>query len=155
FNFNPRLSAMVSLRIDHFDNPGEFNPDLQSTEGEFNQTALSPKFGLVYQPVLEKVSIFTNYMNGFSNVAPVEERINSTSRTKSFEPERANQWEIGTKVSLLDNKIAATVSYYDITVSNVVRTISIPSEDSDAPDDIIYAQDGENYSQGFETEILA
>lgn len=155
FNFNPRLSAMVSLRIDHFDNPGEFNPDLQRTEGEFNQTALSPKFGLVYQPVLEKVSIFTNYMNGFSNVAPVEERINSTSRTKSFEPERANQWEIGTKVSLLDNKIAATVSYYDITVSNVVRTISIPSEDSDAPDDIIYAQDGENYSQGFETEILA
>ena len=65
-NFTPGLMAMVSLRADYFDSKGEKN----TTEDDFNQFALSPKFGLVYQPILDKVSIFANYMNAFINVAP-------------------------------------------------------------------------------------
>src|SRR5690606_14498153 len=63
-NITPALSAMASLRVDHFVSKGE-KSDL---EDDFNQTALSPKFGLVYQPILDKVSLFANYMNAFINV---------------------------------------------------------------------------------------
>ena len=33
---------------------------------------LSPKFGIVYQPMPERMAIFANYMDGFSNVDPTE-----------------------------------------------------------------------------------
>ncbi|AZI20185.1 TonB-dependent receptor domain-containing protein [Chryseobacterium taklimakanense] len=60
-NILPELSAMVSLRVDNFSG----KPTQWSTEEVSNQTKFSPKFGLVYQPVLNKLSIFANYMNGF------------------------------------------------------------------------------------------
>lgn len=130
-NFTPQLSAMASLRVDRFDN------------GSYDQTALSPKFGLVYQPILNKVSIFGNYMNGFKNVAPITTAGNGT--VLNFDPEQANQYEFGTKLNLLENKLSATFSYYDIKVSNTVLQIS--------PD--VYTQGGEQTSKGFEANLMA
>ncbi|HET6527987.1 MAG TPA: TonB-dependent receptor [Balneolaceae bacterium] len=139
-HFTPRLSAMASLRIDYFDNLG----DLSTEADNYSQTALSPKFGLVFQPIDEKLSLFANYMNGFSNVAP---RIQGDGTTKTFEPEKANQWETGIKANLFSNKLTATVSYYNISVSNVVRP---------DPNRVnFYTQDGENYSRGLEASITA
>jgi len=138
--FNPRLSTMVSLRVDHFKNKG----DITTEEDDFTQTALSPKFGIVLQPVVNKLSLFANYMNGFENVAP---RIQDDGTTVSFSPEHANQWETGIKTNLLNGRVSATVSYYDITVSDVVR------QDPDQPNSFI--QDGEIKSRGFETSITA
>lgn len=139
-NFTPAISVMASLRIDHFDNIGNTTSDAD----DFTQTALSPKFGVVYQPIVDKVSIFANYMNGFSNVAP---RIQDDGSTKSFDPEQANQWEAGVKTNLLNGRISATLSYYDITVSNVVR------QDPNRVN--FFVQDGENYSRGIEFSVAA
>ncbi|WP_373057510.1 TonB-dependent siderophore receptor [Zunongwangia sp. H14] len=136
-NFTPALSAMASLRIDQF-------------ESETNsQTALSPKFGVVYQPVLDKVSIFANYMDGFSNVAPQEEGdpAQGNTNTVTFDPEHARQLEVGAKFNLLQNRLLATLSYYDIQVSNMVM------EETGRP--FFYVQDGELYSRGFEASITA
>ena len=136
-NFTPTLSAMLSLRADRFSNTGLTT----ASASRYTQNALSPKFGLVYQPIADKVSIFANYMNGFKNVTPII----VPGQTYVFKPSQANQWETGVKVNLFESKLAATVSYYDIKVNNVVRTI--------APN--IYAQNGENYSRGFEVDINA
>lgn len=138
-NFTPKLSAMLSLRIDQF-------------ESEANsQTALSPKFGIVYQPIDDKLAIFANYMDGFSNVAPRIEGdpadASVTPRTVTFEPEHAAQFEVGTKLNLFNNRLVASLSYYDIQVSNIVM------ERADKP--FFYVQDGEKYSRGFETSITA
>lgn len=139
-SFGPKLSAMASLRVDHFDSEG----NVSSEDDDYTQTAFSPKFGLVYQPIPEVVSLFANYMNGFSNVAP---RVQDDGSTKNFSPERANQWEAGVKTSLFSGRLTATVSYYDITVRNVVRQ---------DPDQLnFYIQDGENYSRGFEASVTA
>lgn len=129
----PELSAMASLRVDHFSNDTH------------DQTALSPKFGLVYQPILDKVSVFANYMNGFSNVAPRTVEDNGAVSTVSFDPEQANQFEFGTKVNLFSSKLAATLSYYDIQVSNIVLTTG-PNT---------YTQGGEQVSRGIEASIVA
>ena len=119
-NFTPKLSAMVSLRADYFDSKGEKDSD----DDDFDQTALSPKLGLLYQPVLDKVSLFVNYLNAFINVAPmqVSDPDGSNPRIKSFKPEQANQWEFGVKSNLLSDRLFGTLSFYDITVRNRVST---------------------------------
>ena len=136
-NFTPQLAVMTSLRLDQF-------------ETETNsQTALSPKFGVVYQPVLDKVALFANYMDGFSNVGPrqVDNLETGETRTIVFDPERAKQFEVGTKLNLLKNHLSATLSYYDIQVSNMVM------QDAENPFNLV--QDGEQYSRGFEASLAA
>ena len=98
-NITPNLTVLASLRADYFDSKAEKS----DPEDDFDQFALSPKFGLVYQPILDKVSIFANYQNAFNNVGPIQiaDPDGSNPRLKSFEPEQANQWEIGVKTNLL------------------------------------------------------
>lgn len=133
----PQLSVMASLRVDHFDSEG-----LVGMSGDdYTQTAYSPKFGVMIKPLPERLTLFANYMDGFKNVAP----ITAGSQTFTFSPEHARQWETGIKTNLLDGRLAATLSYYDIRVDNMVRQV--------APEE--YIQDGENYSRGFEASITA
>ncbi|WP_233496656.1 TonB-dependent receptor [Mucilaginibacter hurinus] len=140
-NITPNFLAMISARLSHFDNGLQ---DVAS--GKYTQTNISPKFGLVYQPIKDRVSIFGNYMNGFTNVDP---RLDGGNRRVTFSPEQANQLEFGTKLNILDNnRIVATFSYYSINVSNVVRAIG-------GGPDLTYSQDGKNYSRGFEADVTA
>ncbi|MDR5590725.1 TonB-dependent receptor [Christiangramia sp. SM2212] len=133
-NITPALSAMASLRIDQFENDSN------------SQTALSPKFGVVYQPVIDKVSIFANYMDGFSNVAPSEAINQETGETRriTFDPEHASQFEFGTKLNFFNDKLFATLSYYDIQVENIVLGSGFE-----------VTQDGTQYSRGFEARLTA
>jgi iron complex outermembrane receptor protein len=144
-NITNNLSAMIGLRLDHFDNVG----DVTTSEDDYNQTTLSPKFGLLYQPVLNKLSIFANYQNGFTNVAPslVGDPTAGPQTIKTFRPEQANQLEFGIKTNIIKNKLNATISYYDIQVKDQVIT------DPASPFNKI--QGGEAYSRGFEIEMNA
>lgn len=139
-NITDKLAAMASLRADYFVSNGDVNDD---TDG-YNQFALSPKFGLVYQPVLNRVSVFANYMNAFFNVAPTK---NVDGSVKSFKPENANQWEFGVKTNLFDDKLSATFSYYDIKVKN--RVYPDPADINNS------LQGGKVGSKGFEIDINA
>jgi len=140
-NLTNKLIAMVSLRVDRFDNKGDDNYVADTTTGKYSQTALSPKLGLVYQVVKDKVSLFGNYMNGFENQNGTDHNHNP------FKPQEANQLEGGVKLSLLNGKITSTISYYDIKVDKVLRT------DPDFPQYEI--QDGTQYSKGIEGEVIA
>lgn len=144
-NITNNLSAMVGLRLDHFDNEG----DLTNPDDDYNQTTLSPKFGLLYQPIQDKLSVFANYQNGFTNVAPqmVGNPEDGPQTLKTFNPEQANQLEFGIKTNLFNNRLNATISYYDIKVKD--RVITDPS----SPFNKI--QGGEVVSKGFEIEINA
>ena len=136
-NILPELSAMASLRIDRFSN------------ADHAQTALSPKFGVVYQPILNKVSLFANYMNGFSNVAPVDEVTNGVTTNRALDPEHANQFEAGTKLNLLNGRLSATLSYYDIQVKNRALRVDVDATN------YFYTQDGTQESKGFEASFVA
>jgi iron complex outermembrane receptor protein len=144
-NITPGLMAMASLRADYFVSNGEKS----TKDDDFNQFAVSPKFGLVYQPVLDKVSIFANYMNAFVNVAPqqVTDADGSNGRVKSFKPEHANQWEVGVKTNLFTDKLNATVSYYDIKVAD--RVYPDPTNPNNS------LQGGKVGSKGFEVDLNA
>lgn len=140
-NVTDQLLAMASLRVDYYQARGAYYPANDSTAGAFNQTALSPKFGLVYQVVKNQVSLFANYMNGFENLSGTDFNGNT------FKPQQANQWEAGIKLDALNNKLNATLSYYDISVTNMLR---------DDPDHTNFSlQDGTQVSKGFEAEVIA
>ncbi|MEC3881009.1 TonB-dependent receptor [Parapedobacter sp. 10938] len=144
-NVTPGIMAMVSLRADYFDSLG----DKSTAEDDFDQFALSPKFGLVYQPVLDKVSIFASYMNAFINVAPqqVFDQDGNFLRVQSFKPEQANQWEYGVKTNLFSDRLYATVSLYDIKVSD--RVYPDPSNPNNS------VQGGKVGSKGIEVDLSA
>lgn len=130
-NFTDRLIGMASLRVDHFVSPGE---------GGYKQTALSPKFGLIYQLVKNKLSLFGNYMNGFQN------QTGFSYNGISFKPQHANQWEGGVKMELIAGKLSGTLSYYNILVENILIS------DNDHPG--YQTQGGSQRSKGFEAELI-
>lgn len=137
-NITPAITVLAGLRADYFD-----------TKSDFSQWAFSPKFGLVYQPILDKISVFANYQNAFHNVAPIQiaDPDGNNPRLKSFEPEQANQWEVGIKTNLLRDRLFATVSYYDIKVNN--KVIGDPTNFYNS------VQGGEVGSKGYEIDIIA
>jgi iron complex outermembrane receptor protein len=120
-NILPELSFMASVRYDRFQYDGDQNTD-SDNETEYTKSTLSPKFGIVYQPILNEVSVFANYQNGFSYVNPqyitdYETGVAITT-LQSYDVEEANQLEIGVKTSMFNNKLETTLSYYNITVQN-------------------------------------
>ncbi|WP_228520330.1 TonB-dependent receptor [Flavobacterium sp. CSZ] len=138
-NVTDKLLVMGGIRVDRYENEGTYYPSKDSIAGNYNQTAFSPKFGMVYQIMKDRISVFGNYMNGFSNVS------GSDFNGNTFKPNQANQYEGGFKFDL--NKISATLSYYDIQVTNITR---------DDPDHINYSiQDRTQVSKGFEAELIA
>lgn len=141
-NITSKLLAMASLRVDYFDTKG----DIKNKDDDYTQTALSPKFGLLYQPIEDKLSVFANYMNGFRNVAPAMtyDPDGNLIGSTTFEPEHANQLEFGVKANLFEDKLNATVSYYNINVANLVTSNPLFS-----------AQGGEARSKGFEFDLNA
>jgi iron complex outermembrane receptor protein len=151
-NITDNLMAMLSLRIDNFVSKGTRThlADTIQANTRYNQTALSPKFGLIYQVVKNKVSLFANYMNGFSNLAPVTQPTNDVSGV--LKPQQANQVEGGVKLELLNNKLNITASYYDIKVTNMTRTDVYEKNDTSYN---ITVQNGTQLSKGFEFEVMA
>ncbi|MDR6342773.1 iron complex outermembrane receptor protein [Filimonas zeae] len=140
-NITENLLVNVGLRIDHFNNKGSLNPDNGKYYNGYKQTALSPKFGIVYQVIKNQVSVFGNYQNGFTNVNGQD------FNRKPFRPEQANQWEGGVKLNMWDGKVSGTISYYDIKVKDMVRV-------DPNPDHIGFSiQDGSQKSKGFEADI--
>jgi iron complex outermembrane receptor protein len=148
FNLAKNLMVMLSLRVDRFDNDNSYTYSTNVSSGAFKKTALSPKLGLVYQPMKDKVALFANYMNGYQFVAPVNQPNGTVS---NFKPQFANQMEGGVKLDVLDNKVSATISYYDIKVINQVRT---DMEREPVNGNRFSIQDGNQTSKGLDFELI-
>nr|WP_294942193.1 TonB-dependent receptor [uncultured Mucilaginibacter sp.] len=144
-NLTDRLIASIGARVDNYQNKGNYNLDGSQSTAPFKQTAFSPKFGLIYQPVKEQVSLFANYQNGFINPGVYN---NSAGTPVVAELQNANQVEGGVKLSLFDGKLSSTLSYYSIKLTNVLRY---------DPASTVFGriQDGTQSSKGFEAEIVA
>ena len=149
-NITDELGAMLSLRVDRFDNKGTYNIATGVSTGKYLQTALSPKFGLTYNLVKDQVALFANYMNGFKNLAPVIQPLADINGT--FKPQQANQIEGGVKADLFRNKLNITASYFDIKVDNIIRAESI---NRDGTNYNISVQDGTQRNKGVEISLNA
>jgi iron complex outermembrane receptor protein len=154
-NLTNNLIAMVSLRVDGFDSKGTSNhyADTIQKDTKYSQTTFSHKYGLVYQLVKNKVSLFANYMNGFIYLQPIAQPAIPTGTISGvMKPQQANQFEGGVKLELLNNKLNVTASYYDISATNMVRAEPTIIENKTYN---INVQNGTQYSKGFELEVQA
>ncbi len=127
-NITDRLLLMASLRINRF----------ESVTGDYKQTSYSPKLGASYQIIPGALSVYANYNNGYNNVSGLD------SLGNLLKPEYADQLEGGLKLDVLQHRLAATVSVYDINVKNRARAVSN-----------YYVQDNEQRSRGVDIDILA
>jgi iron complex outermembrane receptor protein len=147
-NLTDNLMVLAALRLDHFVNKGNFDVTTGASSGGYNQTALSPKFGIVYQPIRDQLSLFANYQNGFTNETGTD------YKGRVFRPEQAYQAEAGVKIDLFDQRLTGTVSVYDIHVSNIIRSYIPAAPDSSLPVNP-QIQDGTQSSRGVEAEVVA
>lgn len=146
-NVTEKLIISAAVRFDYFENQGTFNASANTKADSYSQSAFSPKFGLVYQIVKDQVSVFGNYQNSFTNKGYLNANIGGSLQMQKFDPEKANQIEGGIKINAFQNKLSATISYYDIKVTDIVTA------DPNLPNASI--QNGTQFSRGFELEVIA
>ena len=132
-NITDNLLALASIRFDRY---------MLDGEGGYNQNSWTPRFGLVYQPVKDQVSIFGNYMSGFTNNGIGTQPDGSPF---IFKPSFAKQWEGGVKVNAFHNKLTGSISYYTININDAPRS---------DPDGTLH-QDGKQQSKGLEVDLKA
>lgn len=144
-NVTDNLLVMASLRLTRAINNGVYSQNTGLITGNYNQTQFSPKLGIVYQVLKDKISLFTNYNNGFVNVAPAPTAPNGDITV--LKPQQANQTEGGVKFDLFNGKLSSTFSYYDIRVTNATYP--------DPANAAYTVQNGTQRSKGFEADVIA
>ncbi|BAY86141.1 TonB-dependent siderophore receptor [Calothrix parasitica NIES-267] len=135
----PNLKVLAGVRYDNFDQ-FRTTQNLGEERQEFEQTdsAWSPRFGIVYQPI-EPLSLYASYTRSFSPSFGA-----NRNNGQPFEPETGRQFEVGAKADLSD-KLSLTLAAFDIRKQNVSTT---------DPDNIAFSiQTGEQTSRGIELNL--
>jgi iron complex outermembrane receptor protein len=145
--FTPVTGLNVVLGLRYESNDFEGGKVWINDTDPYNQSAWSPKAGLVYEIVKDKFSVFGNYQNSFKSNGYYT--FNTAGETALSDPERANQFEGGFKTNLINGKINATVSYYDIKAKNYLVTTGYFGNIA------VQNQTGEIHSKGVELEVNA
>lgn len=136
------LFLLAGVRYDTIEqetanNPTDANPF--GSETSQNDDAVTPRFGIVYQPV-EFLSLFASYSQSF------EPNFGTTSDGDPLEPLEGEGFEIGIKAEFLDGNLFANLSYFDITQQNIATPDPIDPFSSVAT--------GEQRSRGFEFDLI-
>ncbi|MHC0062064.1 TonB-dependent siderophore receptor [Nostoc sp. UIC 10890] len=130
------FKVLLGGRFDTFNQKYENFAD--NTESTGSDSAFSPRFGIVYQPI-PAISLYASYVRSFTPVGGT-----FFSGNPSFEPERGTQYEVGVKADL-NNRLSATLALFDLTRTNVA------TEDPDNPG--FQIQTGEQNSRGIELSM--
>ncbi len=145
--FTPITGLNIVLGLRYENNDFQGGKVWMNDTAPYTQSAWSPKAGLVYEIVKDKFSVFGNYQNSFKSNGYFT--YNSAGETKLADPEKANQFEGGFKANLINNKINATVSYYDIKAKNYLVTTGYFGNIA------VQNQTGAIHSKGIELEVNA
>jgi iron complex outermembrane receptor protein len=132
--FTEQIKVIGGLRADFFDMTDTTNNVEKRAEG----THLSPRIGLVYQPV-KLLSLYASYATSFVPQA------GASADGEEFSPETGQQYEVGMKLDLIPEKLAATLAVFQLTKQNVLTT--------DPNDSTAQVQTGEQRSRGVELDI--
>ena len=134
-----KLKVLLGARFDGFrQNSQDF---IANTESSQSNSALSPRLGIVYQPI-PTISLYASYISSFTPARGTF--LFGANLDTLFEPERGQQFEVGVKADLND-RLSATLALYDLTRTNVLVT--------DPNNQDFQIQTGEQNSQGVELSL--
>lgn len=136
-----RLTVVLGGRLDYFEQGENVNLTAATTSEGYDQTAFSPRAGVVFQPVKDKLSIYGNYSTGFTNQGG--EDVNGDR----FDPINFTQTEAGIKGELWQGRLIPSIAIYEIVGTNILIV------DQENPGFSI--QEGEQTSRGIEVELIA
>lgn len=143
----PELNLMLGARYDRFEEKTATAAAVPVRDARKNDK-VTPRVGLVYTPT-EALTLYGSYMRGFEPGAraalTVATGIPATNAGELFDPQESEQYELGVKTSLLDDKLAINFAVYDLTRSNQVFTDLVLQR---------FTLVGEQSSKGFETEMI-
>ncbi|MEM6451331.1 MAG: TonB-dependent siderophore receptor [Cyanobacteria bacterium P01_D01_bin.105] len=137
-DFSDNFIALLGGRLDIVDQDFQDFVNPNPDPIELNETAFSPRIGLVYKPA-SNVSLYASYSQSFNPV------LGRSFEDEVFEPERGRQFETGIKASFMNDKLFTTLAYYDLTRSNVLTQDPINTG--------FQVQVGEQKSSGIEFDL--
>ncbi|MES2139807.1 MAG: TonB-dependent receptor [Bacteroidota bacterium] len=106
--------------------------------------AITPRFGLVYQP-LKTMALFASYSNSFIPNKGVD------IDNKALVPSFVNQYEVGIKNDLFKGLLSANLTVYQIINSNLVQTTLVNGNTNSNIKELA----GEVTSKGLELDIMS
>lgn len=131
-----RLTLLAGLRYDIFEEDNDDKKTNIVTKGK--NTSLNPRLGISYK-LMNALTIYGNYSKGF--YPQFGEDINGNK----FDPLTSYQFEGGLKIFVFNDLLSFTLSYFDITQSNILT--------SDPADPNFSVQVGEVKSRGIEFDF--
>ncbi len=135
---SPYLKGVAGVRWDSF-RRRTFETLLGPGPVDSSDTALSPRFGLVLQPVPEIFSIYTSYSESFAPQTGV------TRLGVPYAPETGRMYEVGLKFVLLEERLLLNFAGFDIFHEGILV--------DDPIDDSFSIQAGEAESKGVEFDL--
>ncbi|WP_107666508.1 TonB-dependent siderophore receptor [Cyanothece sp. BG0011] len=106
------LKVVAGFRYDSTEQESLNRNNPNADENVQYEDAVSPRVGIVYQPI-EEVSLYGSYSESFfPNSA-------QTVDLEFLDPEQSEQYEIGIRAELLNKKLSINLAYFDITKNNV------------------------------------
>ncbi|MEM9452455.1 MAG: TonB-dependent siderophore receptor, partial [Cyanobacteria bacterium P01_E01_bin.6] len=111
---------------------------LADTETNQYDDAVTPRVGIVYQPI-EPISLYANYSRSFTPSLATD------ANGEALEPEEGEGFEVGIRGEIIENRLAATFAYFDITKQNVAT--------ADPNDLFASVATGEQRSRGVDFDI--
>jgi catecholate siderophore receptor len=117
-----RWKALVGARLDRF-NIGVDDHLPTGTDLSRTDVALSPRAGLIYQPV-RNTSIYGSYSYTF---LPSGQTLGLTPTTAVVGPENAKNYEVGVKADVLQNRLGVALAVFRLDRDNVKNTDPLDS----------------------------
>ncbi|MDN7429115.1 TonB-dependent siderophore receptor [Burkholderia sp. AU45388] len=130
-----QLTLQASARVDRFINRAD--QDGEPT-GRGQQTAFSPRLGVVYEPVAG-TSLFADWSRSY---AP---NVGHSGSDVTYPAEIAEQYEIGVKQDLIRNRLSANVALFSLNRNHILTT--------DPTNPLLEVLTGKQRSQGVEVDI--
>ncbi|QYJ85792.1 TonB-dependent siderophore receptor [Shewanella mesophila] len=110
-DINEHWQALFGIRIDRFSQ--DVTNNLTGSVTEQDQTATSPRFGLVYN-FNDDWTVYSSYAEGFRPNSGI------SYDNKAFDPEQSKSYEVGMKWSLFNGDFNGTLALYKAEKSNVL-----------------------------------
>ena len=140
--FSEQIKLLAGVRYDTIERTSEIAPNVfepNSSETVQNDDAFNPRVGIVYQPIPE-ISLYGSYSQSFN-----PDNFSTTIDGEPIEPETGEGFEFGIKSEFLDQKLSATLAYFNITKQNVATP--------DPVNPTFFVATGEQKSQGVEFDL--
>jgi iron complex outermembrane recepter protein len=118
--------------------------DVGDSASDLAETVFLPRIGIVYK-ITPNISAYATYNKGFD---AFEASTSTEIFNSPFKPQISYVLEAGAKGIFLDDKLAATLSVYLLTLLNV----AVSANDISNPN--LYVQQGQNRSEGVEAEMV-